>query len=139
MVGTLLEKGFAYAAVNGDVYFSVNKFPNYTKLSKRNLDENARRRPRGSRRGERDARDFALWKAAKEGEPGWDSPWGFGRPGWHIECSAMSTKCLGDTFDIHGGGSDLIFPHHENEIAQSECATGNDLPLLDAQRSAAHR
>ena len=126
MVGTLLEKGFAYAAVNGDVYFSVNKFPNYTKLSKRNLDEMLAGARVEVDEAKEDARDFALWKAAKEGEPGWDSPWGFGRPGWHIECSAMSTKCLGDTFDIHGGGSDLIFPHHENEIAQSECATGND-------------
>jgi len=126
MVGTLLEKGFAYVAVNGDVYFSVNKFPNYTKLSKRNLDEMLAGARVEVDEAKEDARDFALWKAAKEGEPGWDSPWGFGRPGWHIECSAMSTKCLGDTFDIHGGGSDLIFPHHENEIAQSECATGND-------------
>jgi cysteinyl-tRNA synthetase len=126
MVGTLLEKGFAYAAVNGDVYFSVNKFPNYTKLSKRNLDEMLAGARVEVDEAKEDPRDFALWKAAKEGEPGWDSPWGFGRPGWHIECSAMSTKCLGDTFDIHGGGSDLIFPHHENEIAQSECATGND-------------
>ncbi len=126
MVGTLLEKGFAYAAVNGDVYFSVNKFPNYAKLSKRNLDEMLAGARVEVDEAKEDARDFALWKAAKEGEPGWDSPWGFGRPGWHIECSAMSTKCLGDTFDIHGGGSDLIFPHHENEIAQSECATGND-------------
>ena len=126
MVGTLLEKGFAYAAVNGDVYFSVNKFSNYAKLSKRNLDEMLAGARVEVDEAKEDARDFALWKAAKEGEPGWDSPWGFGRPGWHIECSAMSTKCLGDTFDIHGGGSDLIFPHHENEIAQSECATGND-------------
>ena len=126
MVGTLVEQGYAYAADNGDVYFSVSKFPDYTKLSKRNLDEMLA----GARvvvdEAKRDARDFALWKAAKPDEPGWDSPWGFGRPGWHIECSAMSTQCLGETFDIHGGGSDLIFPHHENEIAQSECATGKE-------------
>ena len=126
MVGTLVEKGYAYAADNGDVYFSVSKFADYTKLSKRNLDEMLAGARVEVDEAKRDARDFALWKAAKPDEPGWDSPWGFGRPGWHIECSAMSTQCLGETFDIHGGGSDLIFPHHENEIAQSECATGKE-------------
>lgn len=126
MVGTLVEKGYAYAADNGDVYFSVSKFADYTKLSKRNLDEMLAGARVEVDEAKQDARDFALWKAAKPDEPGWDSPWGFGRPGWHIECSAMSTQCLGETFDIHGGGSDLIFPHHENEIAQSECATGKE-------------
>lgn len=126
MVKILLEKGFAYAANNGDVYYAVEKFATYGELSKKNLDE---LRAGASERvnvetDKKDPRDFALWKAAKEGEVSWDSPWGKGRPGWHIECSAMSTCCLGDTFDIHGGGPDLPFPHHENEIAQSEAATG---------------
>ena len=123
MVGTLIDKGYAYE-VDGDVYFEVNRFPEYGKLSKRSLDEMV-----AGARVEIDERkknplDFALWKASKEGEPAWDSPWGPGRPGWHIECSAMSIKHLGETFDIHGGGADLIFPHHENEIAQSEACTG---------------
>lgn len=126
MVSALEEKGFAYAADNGDVYFSVTQFPEYTKLSHRNLDELLSGARVDVEEAKKDPRDFALWKAAKAGEPGWDSPWGRGRPGWHIECSAMSTHCLGETFDIHGGGSDLIFPHHENEIAQSECATGKE-------------
>ncbi len=124
MVENLVENGYAYAADNGDVYFAVTKFADYGKLSKKNLDEllsGARVEVADSKK---DARDFALWKAAKEGEASWDSPWGPGRPGWHIECSAMSTGCLGSTFDIHGGGPDLPFPHHENEIAQSEAATG---------------
>jgi len=115
--------GKAYES-GGDVYFSVRSFDGYCKLSKRNLDEleaGARVEP-GDRK--KDPLDFALWKAAKPGEPEWDSPWGKGRPGWHIECSAMSAKYLGDTFDIHAGGKDLIFPHHENEIAQSEAASG---------------
>ncbi|MDD4364047.1 MAG: cysteine--tRNA ligase, partial [Atribacterota bacterium] len=115
----LVEKGYAYA-VDGDVFFEVNKFKDYGKLSKQNLEE--------IRAGERidvDLRkrnpfDFVLWKKAKKDEPYWDSPWGKGRPGWHIECSVMSRKYLGDSFDIHAGGADLIFPHHENEIAQSE-------------------
>ena len=119
----LIDKGMAYEAA-GDVYFSVAKFPGYLKLSKRNMEEmqaGARIAPGEQKRN---PMDFALWKAAKPGEPSWDSPWGPGRPGWHIECSAMSSSLLGDTFDIHGGGRDLIFPHHENEIAQSEGASG---------------
>ena len=124
MIETLIDKGFAYAAANGDVYYRVRKFTDYGKLNNRQLDD--------MRSGARvdvgvhkeDPLDFVLWKAAKPGEAHWHSPWGDGRPGWHIECSAMSTCCLGDTFDIHGGGPDLTFPHHENEIAQSEAATG---------------
>jgi cysteinyl-tRNA synthetase len=121
LIQTLLDQGVAYAA-GGDVYFQVSRWPEYAKLSRRNLDE--------LRAGERvtpgelkrEPLDFALWKGEKPGEPAWDAPWGRGRPGWHIECSAMSEKFLGRTFDIHGGGLDLIFPHHENEIAQSEAA-----------------
>ena len=124
MITTLQEKGYAYAAANGDVYYDVSKFETYGRLSGKKTDE--------LRSGERvavdeykdDPLDFVLWKAAKPDEPFWESPWGNGRPGWHIECSAMSTCCLGNTFDIHGGGQDLQFPHHENEIAQSEAATG---------------
>ena len=119
----LIEKGMAYES-GGDVYYSVEKFPAYLKLSKRNMEEmqaGARIAPGEQKRN---PMDFALWKAAKPGEPSWESPWGPGRPGWHIECSAMSSSLLGDTFDIHGGGRDLIFPHHENEIAQSEGASG---------------
>jgi cysteinyl-tRNA synthetase len=119
----LIEKGLAYES-GGDVYYSVEKFPAYLKLSKRNMEEmqaGARIAPGEQKRN---PMDFALWKAAKPGEPSWESPWGPGRPGWHIECSAMSSSLLGDTFDIHGGGRDLIFPHHENEIAQSEGASG---------------
>jgi cysteinyl-tRNA synthetase len=123
LVQRLIEKGHAYQ-VERDVYYAVESFPDYGKLSKRSLDE-----MQAGARVEVDARkknplDFALWKAAKPGEPSWASPWGQGRPGWHIECSAMSQKYLGDTLDIHGGGKDLIFPHHENEIAQVEGATG---------------
>ena len=124
MVQTLVDKGFAYAAENGDVYYAVSKFKNYGQLSGKQIED--------LRSGERvavdeaknDPLDFVLWKSAKPEEPSWDSPWGKGRPGWHIECSAMSTECLGHNFDIHGGGMDLQFPHHENEIAQSEAATG---------------
>lgn len=124
MIQTLIDKGYAYAAGNGDVYYRVGKFEGYGKLS--------RKKPEDLRSGARvevgevkeDPLDFVLWKAAKPGEPSWESPWGAGRPGWHIECSVMSTCCLGDSFDIHGGGPDLVFPHHENEIAQSEAATG---------------
>jgi cysteinyl-tRNA synthetase len=122
MIQTLVEKGIAYPASNGDVYYAVHKFPGYGKLSGKSLDD--------LRAGERviidphkkDPLDFVLWKAAKPSEPEWDSPWGKGRPGWHIECSAMSEHYLGNHFDIHGGGQDLQFPHHENEIAQSEGA-----------------
>lgn len=121
MIARLVEMGAAYEAA-GDVYFAVRAFPGYGKLSRRNLDDllsGARVEP-GEKK--RDPLDFALWKAAKPGEPAWESPWGKGRPGWHIECSAMSARYLGKTFDIHGGGKDLVFPHHENEIAQSEAA-----------------
>lgn len=124
MVETLVAEGHAYAADNGDVYFAVNTFDTYGKLSGRQLDELRAGERVDIDLNKRDPLDFVLWKAAKPGEPAWDSPWGAGRPGWHIECSAMSTDCLGDHFDIHGGGMDLQFPHHENEIAQSECATG---------------
>jgi cysteinyl-tRNA synthetase len=124
MIERLIAKGHAYQADAGDVYFDVRSFPDYGRLSGKSIDDlesGARVEPGESKR---DPLDFALWKAAKPGEPSWPSPWGEGRPGWHIECSAMSTKALGDTFDIHGGGADLTFPHHENEIAQSEGATG---------------
>ncbi len=123
MIKVLLSKGFAYE-VDGDVYFSVESFPGYGRLSGRNLEEmmaGARIEPDPRKRN---PLDFALWKASKPGEPAWESPWGKGRPGWHLECSVMSQKYLGESFDIHGGGQDLIFPHHENEIAQSEAATG---------------
>jgi cysteinyl-tRNA synthetase len=129
IIGKLIERGHAYPS-QGDVYFSVRSYPAYGKLSKRNLDDllaGARVDPGEQKR---DPLDFALWKAAKPGEPAsvtWQSPWGPGRPGWHIECSAMSQKYLGVTFDVHGGGKDLVFPHHENEMAQSEAASGQDL------------
>ena len=124
MIEKLIATDFAYRADNGDVYFSVMQFPDYGRLSKKKMDEllDGVRIEVGELK--RDPRDFALWKAAADDAVGWDSPWGYGRPGWHIECSAMSTCSLGDTFDIHGGGSDLMFPHHENEIAQSEAASG---------------
>jgi cysteinyl-tRNA synthetase len=123
VIHRLLQKGHAYV-VNGDVYFRVKSFPDYGKLSKRNLDDMlAGARVEVDERKEY-ALDFALWKASKPGEPAWDSPWGPGRPGWHIECTAMGFKHLGETFDIHAGGKDLIFPHHENEIAQSEASSG---------------
>ncbi|HUU04015.1 MAG TPA: cysteine--tRNA ligase [Myxococcota bacterium] len=122
-VRALVDRGHAYV-VDGDVYFDVPSYPDYGKLSKRNLDDlKAGARVEVDRR-KRSPLDFVLWKASKPGEPKWDSPWGKGRPGWHIECSTMSTKYLGKTFDIHGGGKDLIFPHHENEIAQAEAAHG---------------
>jgi cysteinyl-tRNA synthetase len=122
----LITSGFAYAA-EGNVWFDVAKDPDYGKLSNRKVEqqESGLRELEGS--GKRNPADFALWKSAKPGEPAWDSPWGRGRPGWHIECSAMSQKYLGDTLDIHGGGMDLMFPHHENELAQSESATGKPL------------
>lgn len=126
MIGNLVEKGAAYPASNGDVYFQVEKFAKYGRLSGRKLDD---MQAGASERVDVEVEkkhpfDFVLWKHAKENEPAWASPWGQGRPGWHIECSAMSTCCLGNHFDIHGGGSDLMFPHHENEIAQSEASTG---------------
>jgi cysteinyl-tRNA synthetase len=125
MVGSLIAKGNAYA-VDGDVYFRVRTKSDYGKLSKRDIDDliSGSRVEVGEKK--EDPLDFALWKASKPGEPYWDSPWGKGRPGWHIECSAMSVKILGETIDFHGGGEDLIFPHHENELAQSECATGKE-------------
>jgi cysteinyl-tRNA synthetase len=124
MVQRLFDNGYAYLTDNGDVCYAIQKFADYGKLSNKKIEE--------LRAGERveinDSKqhplDFVLWKAAKPDEPSWESPWGTGRPGWHIECSAMSTHCLNNHFDIHGGGADLQFPHHENEIAQSECATG---------------
>lgn len=123
IISTLIEKGYAYEA-QGDVYFSTEKFKDYGKLSHQPLED----LEAGARimvgEVKREPMDFAVWKAAKPGEPAWDSPWGNGRPGWHIECSAMNWRYLGDTIDIHCGGQDLIFPHHENEIAQSECFTG---------------
>ncbi|MGB3608877.1 MAG: cysteine--tRNA ligase [Cellvibrio sp.] len=124
MVSTLVEKQYAYAAPNGDVYYRVKHFAEYGKLSNKNPDELLAGARIEVDEVKEDPRDFALWKAAKPGEVAWDSPWGQGRPGWHIECSAMSKDCCGTTFDIHGGGPDLPFPHHENEIAQSEAANG---------------
>jgi len=123
MVDKLVQNGTAYV-VDGDVYFEVRKFAGYGKLSGRSLEDMQAGARVGVDERKRDPMDFALWKSAKPGEPSWDSPWGPGRPGWHIECSAMSLKYLGSDFDIHGGGFDLVFPHHENEIAQSEAATG---------------
>jgi cysteinyl-tRNA synthetase len=124
MIGQLVDKGFAYVADSGDVLYSVRKFDGYGQLSGKNIDD----LESGSRvevdESKHDPLDFVLWKQAKPGEPEWDSPWGAGRPGWHIECSAMSCAHLGDTFDIHGGGMDLKFPHHENEIAQAKAASG---------------
>jgi cysteinyl-tRNA synthetase len=125
MVSTLIERGNAYPA-GGDVYFRVRTKKDYGKLSKRDIDDLISGARVEVGENKEDPLDFALWKASKPGEPYWDSPWGQGRPGWHIECSAMATKYLGDTLDLHGGGEDLIFPHHENELAQSECATGKE-------------
>jgi cysteinyl-tRNA synthetase len=123
MIKDLIEKGYAYN-INGNVFYQVSKFKEYGKLSGKKLDE----LESGSRveinEEKKNPLDFSLWKKAKEGEPYWESSWGKGRPGWHIECSAMSCRHLGETFDIHAGGNDLIFPHHENEIAQSEAANG---------------
>jgi cysteinyl-tRNA synthetase len=124
MIGTLVGKGLAYRAENGDVYYSVRGFPAYGALSGKSLDDLRAGERVEVDASKRDPMDFVLWKAAKPGEPAWQSPWGPGRPGWHIECSAMSGKLLGQHFDIHGGGQDLQFPHHENEIAQSEGAHG---------------
>jgi cysteinyl-tRNA synthetase len=124
MISTLIERDFAYVGGNGDVFYAVNRFNGYGKLSGKNIDDLQAGERVDVDTAKRDPLDFVLWKMAKPGEPYWDSPWGQGRPGWHIECSAMSTCCLGNHFDIHGGGMDLQFPHHENEIAQSEGATG---------------
>ncbi len=129
LISELEQKGYAYPAA-GDVYYAVRKFSDYGKLSGRQLDDmqaGASGRVDAAERIKHDPFDFALWKSAKEGEPFWESPWGPGRPGWHIECSAMIRDRLGDSIDIHMGGSDLIFPHHENEIAQSEAVTGHPL------------
>ncbi len=125
MIDTLIKKGYAYP-VDGTVYFRTRKFDGYGKLSKKNLDELEAGKRIAIEEQKEDAMDFVLWKPKKEGEPYWESPWGQGRPGWHIECSVMSKKYLGDTIDIHAGGEDLVFPHHENEIAQSEAANGKD-------------
>ncbi len=124
MIEALITNGLAYVGVNGDVFYSVSKFKPYGKLSGKNLADLQAGERVDVDHAKQDPLDFVLWKMAKTGEPFWDSPWGQGRPGWHIECSAMSTCCLGNHFDIHGGGMDLQFPHHENEIAQSEGATG---------------
>jgi len=127
MISILVDKGFAYIGKNGDVFFEIAKFKDYGKLSKKNVDD----LDAGSRvkidDNKKSFGDFVLWKLSKENEPSWESPWGNGRPGWHIECSAMSSDILGESFDIHGGGQDLIFPHHENEIAQSESCHGHKM------------
>lgn len=125
LVTRLIERGYAYEA-EGHVLFSVSKMPSYGHLSGRSMDEMVAGARVEVAPYKKDPADFVLWKPSAEGQPGWDSPWGVGRPGWHLECSAMSSKYLGETFDIHGGGQDLIFPHHENEIAQSCCAFGHD-------------
>jgi len=124
MIQKLVDNGYAYVGKNGDVFYSVSKFDGYGQLSGKNLAELQIGERVDIDQAKQDPLDFVLWKMAKPSEPSWDSPWGNGRPGWHIECSAMSTQCLGHHFDIHGGGMDLQFPHHENEIAQSEGATG---------------
>lgn len=124
IVSTLIEKGYAYAVDNGDVYFSPKKFKEYGKLSHQPLEDLEAGARINVEEVKREPMDFALWKSAKPGEPYWESPWGHGRPGWHIECSAMVRRYLGETIDIHCGGQDLVFPHHENEIAQSECCNG---------------
>ena len=124
IVSTLIEKGYAYAVDNGDVYFSPKKFNEYGKLSHQPLEDLEAGARISVEEVKHEPMDFALWKSAKPGEPYWESPWGHGRPGWHIECSAMVRRYLGETIDIHCGGQDLVFPHHENEIAQSECCNG---------------
>ncbi|MEG1845618.1 MAG: cysteine--tRNA ligase, partial [Oscillospiraceae bacterium] len=124
IIETLIEKGYAYAISNGDVYFSPKAFDEYGKLSHQPLEDLEAGARINVGELKKEPMDFALWKSAKEGEPYWQSPWGKGRPGWHIECSAMARRYLGETIDIHCGGQDLIFPHHENEIAQSECCNG---------------
>ncbi len=124
MIRVLVDNGHAYQGSNGDVYYDVSRFESYGTLSGKNLDDLQAGARVAVNESKDDPLDFALWKVAKPDEPSWPSPWGDGRPGWHIECSAMSTRCLGSHFDIHGGGMDLKFPHHENEIAQAEAATG---------------
>ena len=119
LIEILIRKDHAYKAENGDVYFSVANYPEYGRLSRKKMDELLEGARIEIGELKRDPRDFALWKYSPDGTVGWDSPWGYGRPGWHLECSAMSMDTLGESFDIHGGGSDLLFPHHENEIAQS--------------------
>ena len=126
MISNLIKNNHAYLGKNGDVYFDVSSFQEYGKLSGKNTDELRAGERVEVQKDKEDPLDFVLWKPAKAGEPKWPSPWGEGRPGWHIECSAMSTYCLGNHFDIHGGGQDLQFPHHENEIAQSTCSTGEE-------------
>lgn len=126
MITRLIDKGHAYQGRTGDIYYAVDSFKDYGKLSHRKLEDMRAGERVEVNTDKRNPLDFVLWKQAKPHEPSWASPWGAGRPGWHIECSAMATQCLGDTFDIHGGGFDLQFPHHENEIAQSEGATGKD-------------
>ncbi len=130
MTTCLMDKDYAYAADNGDVYYRVRKFDGYGKLSGKSIDDLISGARVAKDEAKDDPLDFALWKAVKPEEPAWDSPWGRGRPGWHIECSAMSTHALGNHFDIHGGGQDLLFPHHENEIAQSEACTGETFANL---------
>src|SRR3989304_4561228 len=124
MIQRLIGNGMAYVATNHDVFYAVNLFRHYGELSGKRIEDLHAGERVEIDTAKRDPLDFVLWKSAKPGEPYWNSPWGPGRPGWHIECSAMSIHCLGDHFDIHGGGMDLMFPHHENEIAQSEAATG---------------
>ena len=124
LIARLIESGHAYCGDGGDVFFAVNRFADYGRLSGRRLDELVPETRVKSVPGKRDIHDFALWKGCRQDQVNWDAPWGCGRPGWHIECSAMSMACLGESFDIHGGGPDLLFPHHENEIAQSEAVTG---------------
>src|ERR671936_868052 len=133
LIERLIAGGFAYV-VDGDVYFEIRRYPPYGRLSGRNLDELVAGARVEVDERKRDPRDFALWKAAKPGEPSWDSPCGPGRPGWHIECSAMAMRYLGESLDIHGGGEDLIFPHHECEIAQSEAATGRTFAPAPSRR-----
>lgn len=125
MIETLVAKGFAYVGANSNVYYAVNRFEPYGQLANKKLEDLRAGARVEIEEAKNDPLDFVLWKVAKSDEPGWDSPWGIGRPGWHIECSAMSKRCLGEHFDIHGGGMDLKFPHHENEIAQSQAASGH--------------
>ena len=143
MISTLIEKGYAYVAADGTVYYRTRKFKDYGKLSHKNLDDlqsGFRALQVSGEEQKEDPLDFVLWKPKKEGEPYWESPWCQGRPGWHIECSVMSKHYLGDSIDIHAGGEDLIFPHHENEIAQSECLQRCSVrALLDAQRVPQYR